>query len=94
MQRRIRAVSRMLDAIERLGNRLPDPVLIFVWLIVAVIVLSVVGAAAGWQAVNPVTQQTFARSQSATEFQQSRASARRDAAHADQHSPRSATCCW
>ncbi len=50
---------RLLDAIERAGNRLPDPVLIFVWLIAAVIVLSVIGAAAGWQAVNPVSQKTI-----------------------------------
>ena len=48
-----------LDTVERVGNRLPDPVLIFVWLIVAVIVLSAVGAAAGWAAVNPVTQATL-----------------------------------
>jgi aminobenzoyl-glutamate transport protein len=48
-----------LGSIERFGNRLPDPVLIFLWLIVVVIVLSIVGAAAGWQAVNPVTQQTL-----------------------------------
>jgi len=56
-QRRVSRGQRVLDAIERAGNRLPDPVLIFVWLIAAVIVLSVVGAAAGWEAVNPVTQQ-------------------------------------
>jgi aminobenzoyl-glutamate transport protein len=48
-----------LGAVERAGNRLPDPVLIFVWLILAVFVLSVVGAAAGWQAVNPVSGQTI-----------------------------------
>jgi aminobenzoyl-glutamate transport protein len=48
-----------LDTVERIGNRLPDPVLIFVWLIVAVIALSAVGAAAGWVAVNPVTQATL-----------------------------------
>jgi aminobenzoyl-glutamate transport protein len=47
----------VLDAIERTGNRLPDPVLIFVWLIAAVIALSAVGAAAGWEVVNPVTGQ-------------------------------------
>jgi len=51
--------GRLLDAIERAGNRLPDPVLIFLWLIAAVILLSVIGAAAGWQAVNPVSQQTI-----------------------------------
>jgi aminobenzoyl-glutamate transport protein len=49
--------QRVLDAVERAGNRLPDPVLIFLWLIAAVIVLSVIGAAAGWEAVNPVTRQ-------------------------------------
>jgi aminobenzoyl-glutamate transport protein len=49
----------VLGSIERFGNRLPDPVLIFLWLIVVVLILSVVGAAAGWQAVNPVTQQTL-----------------------------------
>jgi len=47
----------VLDAIERAGNRLPDPVLIFLWLILAVVVLSVIGAAAGWQAINPISQQ-------------------------------------
>lgn len=48
-----------LARVERLGNRLPDPVLIFLWLIAGVLVLSVVGAAAGWQAVNPVTRQAI-----------------------------------
>jgi len=51
--------ARLLDAIERAGNRLPDPVLIFLWLIAAVVVLSVIGAAVGWQAVNPVSQKTI-----------------------------------
>ncbi len=50
---------RLLDAIERAGNRLPDPVLIFLWLIAAVVVLSVIGTAAGWQAVNPVSRETI-----------------------------------
>jgi aminobenzoyl-glutamate transport protein len=49
--------SRALDAVERIGNRLPDPVLIFLWMILAVVAISVVGAAAGWDAVNPVNQQ-------------------------------------
>jgi len=49
--------NRALDSIERLGNRLPDPVLIFLWLILAVVVLSVVGVIAGWEAINPVSQQ-------------------------------------
>lgn len=45
--------------VERTGNRLPDPVLIFLWLIVVVVALSVAGAAAGWNAVNPVTGQAL-----------------------------------
>jgi aminobenzoyl-glutamate transport protein len=39
-----------LAAVERLGNLLPDPVMIFVWLIAALMVLSSVGAALGWHA--------------------------------------------
>jgi aminobenzoyl-glutamate transport protein len=58
MQSRPSRLSRGLDLIERVGNRLPDPVLIFLWLILAVIVLSVIGALAGWEAVNPVSRQT------------------------------------
>lgn len=40
----------LLGVVERLGNLLPDPVIIFVWLIVGLMLLSAVGAAAGWQA--------------------------------------------
>ncbi len=49
------AADSFLRRVERLGNRLPDPVLVFLWLIVCVVLLSVVGEAAGWQAINPVT---------------------------------------
>ncbi len=57
MQSRPSRFNRALDSVERLGNRLPDPVLIFLWLILAVVVLSVVGVIAGWEATNPVNQQ-------------------------------------
>jgi aminobenzoyl-glutamate transport protein len=40
----------LLGAVERLGNRLPDPVMIFVWLIGALMLLSALGAALGWSA--------------------------------------------
>ncbi len=40
----------LLGAVERLGNRLPDPVMIFVWLIGFLMALSAVGAALGWSA--------------------------------------------
>ena len=45
----------ILTAVERIGNRLPDPVFIFVWLIGILIVVSVVAAIAGLAAVHPVT---------------------------------------
>lgn len=49
------AVHRALDAIERLGDRLPDPVFIFAWIIGALVLASVACAALGVGAVNPVT---------------------------------------
>ncbi len=48
-----------LGRVERVGNRLPDPALIFVGLIFAVIACSVLGAALGWNAINPVSGQTI-----------------------------------
>jgi aminobenzoyl-glutamate transport protein len=45
--------NRFLDGVERLGNVLPDPALIFVALIAVLMALSAVGAAAGWSTVNP-----------------------------------------
>ncbi|WP_395650579.1 AbgT family transporter [Brevundimonas sp.] len=48
-----------LGFVERTGNRLPDPVFLFLWLIVGLIGLSIVGAGLGWQAVNPVTGDTL-----------------------------------
>jgi hypothetical protein len=44
-----------LGFVERTGNRLPDPVFLFLWLILGLICLSLVGAWQGWSAVNPVT---------------------------------------
>lgn len=46
---------RWLDRIERWGNRLPDPVVIFLVLIAALAALSVWASHAGWSAVNPAT---------------------------------------
>lgn len=39
--------------IERTGNKLPDPVFIFLYLIVGLIVLSLVAAGLGWSALHP-----------------------------------------
>jgi aminobenzoyl-glutamate transport protein len=51
--------NRFLDGVERLGNALPDPVLIFVGLIVLLMAMSAVGSAVGWSAVNPITGETL-----------------------------------
>lgn len=47
-------IYRILDAIERLGDKLPDPVFIFAWFIGALVLASVICAALGVSAVNPV----------------------------------------
>lgn len=49
-----------LNRVERLGNALPDPAFIFVWLIAAVMVASAIAAGLGWSAVNPSTGKTVA----------------------------------
>ena len=55
--------NRFLDVVERLGNKLPDPVAIFVIIIVLLMAVSALGAALGWSAVNPVTgEQLVAKS--------------------------------
>jgi aminobenzoyl-glutamate transport protein len=54
-----RSTKGILGAIERFGNKLPDPVLIFAWLIAFLMILSVVGALLGWNALNPVTQKVI-----------------------------------
>lgn len=52
--------ERFLDRVERLGNALPDPVMIFVIIIALLVALSAIGAAAGWTATNPVTGESLA----------------------------------
>jgi aminobenzoyl-glutamate transport protein len=46
-------IGRVLALVERIGNRLPDPATLFVLLGIAVLVLSAVGAGAGWSVVDP-----------------------------------------
>jgi aminobenzoyl-glutamate transport protein len=53
------AVFRALDAIERLGDRLPDPVFIFAWIIAALVLASAICAGLGVSAVNPATGETL-----------------------------------
>ena len=45
----------MLNGVEKAGNKLPDPVFIFVWLIAILMGVSVFAAYAGWASINPVT---------------------------------------
>ncbi len=47
------APGGVLAWIERTGNRLPDPVFIFLWCIAAIVVVSLVAAAAGVSATHP-----------------------------------------
>ena len=50
------ARGSLLDSIERLGNRLPEPPILFCWLALIVIVFSAVGTALDWsvQPLKPV----------------------------------------
>jgi aminobenzoyl-glutamate transport protein len=50
---------RLLDAVERFGDRLPDPVFIFLWLIGGLVIASLACAALGVTAVNPVTREVL-----------------------------------
>lgn len=54
-----RFFNRFLDIIERAGNRLPDPLFIFIGLCGIVLVASWICAAAGVSAVNPATGKTI-----------------------------------
>ena len=55
--------NRFLDIVERLGNALPDPVFLFIGIILVLVALSVIGSGAGWSATNPVTGELlFAKS--------------------------------
>ncbi|MCX7865334.1 MAG: AbgT family transporter, partial [Novosphingobium sp.] len=43
----------LLGWIERTGNRLPDPVFLFLWLILAIYAVSVLASSLGWSALHP-----------------------------------------
>ena len=54
-------LEKILDTVERVGNKVPHPAVIFVWLILAVIVVSHIcymfGASATYESINPDTHQ-------------------------------------
>lgn len=52
--------DRFLNAVERLGNKLPDPVAIFVIMTGLLVAVSVLGAGLDWASVHPVTGETLA----------------------------------
>ena len=49
------ALIRVLDGVERIGNRLPDPALLFVWLLLAVWICSAIAAQFSYSLVDPRT---------------------------------------
>jgi aminobenzoyl-glutamate transport protein len=55
------ALEKILGAVERVGNKVPHPAVIFIWLILAVIVLShilyLMGFSATYESINPDTHQ-------------------------------------
>ena len=51
----------ILGAIERVGNRLPDPVFLFGYLIIGLVVISVISSWLGVSAAHPVLAITPAR---------------------------------
>lgn len=54
-------MEKILDAVERIGNKVPHPAVLFIWLILAVIVLShicyMLGLSATYESINPTTHQ-------------------------------------
>lgn len=54
-------LEKILDTVERVGNKVPHPAVIFIWLILVVIVLShvfyLMGASATYESINPDTHQ-------------------------------------
>ena len=55
-------LDRILDSIERVGNKLPDPITLFLGLAVVVVIISAICSMLGVTAVNPAdgsTVETF-----------------------------------
>ena len=44
-----------LGWVERTGNRLPDPVFIFFYLIIALVIISIISAMSGVSAIHPTS---------------------------------------
>lgn len=57
-ERKGNVLERFLHFVEILGNKIPNPILMFIWLAAGVVVLSGVCSYFGVSEVNPVTQKT------------------------------------
>lgn len=47
--------SSFLSVVEKIGNKIPDPMLLFIYLCIGVIVFSFIGAKVGFSAINPTS---------------------------------------
>lgn len=47
--------DKFLGVMERVGNKVPDPILLFIWLMIITILLSFVCSMLGVSAIHPVT---------------------------------------
>lgn len=56
--KKVKGFEKFLSWLERTGNKLPEPLTIFVWLAGIVLLLSLIGSLAGFSAVHPVTKKT------------------------------------
>jgi aminobenzoyl-glutamate transport protein len=55
----VRRTNFLLNVIERVGNRLPDPLVLFAGMAVAVPLFSAFAVAVGWERAHPVTGETI-----------------------------------
>ena len=51
--------NRFLDVVERVGNKLPDPIVLFIILMFTILGASFIGGMLKWEAVNPADGETI-----------------------------------
>ncbi|MCL2924866.1 MAG: AbgT family transporter [Trichodesmium sp. MAG_R04] len=59
MCKKLNIVNRILIFIEKVGNKLPDPIILFFYLSIAVIVISAIANLLNLSALNPTTKETI-----------------------------------
>ncbi|WP_447956661.1 AbgT family transporter [Vreelandella sp. EE7] len=50
---------KSLSGVEKLGNKLPHPFLLFIWLTLIVAIISVIGSFLEWSVIHPLTNETI-----------------------------------